>query len=327
MASWKKILTEGDDGSLSAEDQTISEGRTITFNNSNADGPIDFKLGVGSAGTEKFMTATSYSGLAVQLVFDADGTIFNGTMVINSIVQTSGENSGKDGGIRIRQNTDDGGGFCMLHPPHVPAGFTSFAIRMPHLSGGDDMVGKQLVISDYNLTQAESSSGNVYQLEAQLQPGALDNGNMAAPGDYQGETFAFSGFANTAFERGTAYIFKGTAAPTKSDADAVADAGGMLVMATTTVGATPSYTFLKKGLIMIPKANIQGTVPTANGAILYLHPSGGDSADEGKLTTTIPDGSGEVVRHVGYVVDIVDVSGTDYASVMFEPSTDFITLA
>tara|TARA_B100001939_G_scaffold271750_1_gene239497 strand:- start:3721 stop:4290 length:570 start_codon:yes stop_codon:yes gene_type:complete len=189
------------------------------------------------------------------------------------------------------------------------------------------MIGRQLVVSDYNLSQTESSSGNIYQLEAQIQPSALDSGNMAAAGDYQGETFRHSGFTSTAFTAARAYIFRGDLAPVQTDADSDSNSTGMLVMAPTTATSTTAYTFFKKGLIMIPKADIEGTTPTSNGAILYLHPSGGTSADEGKLTTTIPTGSGEIVRHVGYVVDIIDVDGTDYASVMFDPSTDFIELS
>jgi hypothetical protein len=131
------------------------------------------------------------------------------------------------------------------------------------------------------------------------------------------------GLSSATFATDRVFAFTGSGAPL-ADADNESDATRMLLFNNVAQTSSTTLKALRKGMAIIPASEVEGT--PAAGSIMYLHPSGGTPANEGKMTFERPTASGKFVRHVGYCIKTVTISTVDYVVFLFDPSSDFIEL-
>ena len=91
-----------------------------------------------------------------------------------------------------------------------------------------------------------------------------------------------------------------------ADANSGSTSSGILALA---LGATPSAGMLVRGYAR------NNTFAGSNGNKLYLNP-----ASSGLMTTTIPSGTGDIVRIVAYIIDAAS------RTIYFNPDNTYIEL-
>ena len=335
MASWKKVLTEGDDTNLGSTDLTQANLSTRTYTidpDGDGAGQTVLKFQYGSP-AKSLLTMTTVNNLASIMEFAAN------TFTVRSVIQCVGTTDASSGRASFYEAADNGiDTISLAAPTSITGGATIYTLPERPTSANSLLV-SGAASSVSTLTWANELNWDSSDKELELN-GALTkplgaasgrSGNLLdvtevddASGKCIGDFVNLDGLSSATFATNRVFAFSGAGAPL-ADADNESDATRMLLFNNIVQSSSSTLKALRKGMAIIPEADVEGTA--AAGAIMYLHPSGGTSANEGKMTFTRPTASGKFVRHVGYCIKTVTISAVDYVVFLFDPSSDFIKLA
>jgi hypothetical protein len=342
MASWKKVLTDGDNTNIANTNLTADAVRTLTLANSATAAAADSSFSLKAGGGGVLMQANTIAGLNYAVSFTA------AFYEVNAILSLSGQST-VGGRIALYKpgtggyTNTSGASYIGIQGPTntVTSRFYKLPETKPTNDGefwlGDSTSSGSPPVNDtYWSTGLEYDSTNKeLKLNASLavpQGVASDRSGTLldvtevddAAGKCIGDFVNLDGLSSATFATNKVFAFSGAGAPL-ADADNESDATRMLLFNNIAQSSSTTLKALRKGMAIIPDSEVEGTA--AAGAIMYLHPSGGTSADEGKMTFDRPTASGKFVRHVGYCIKTVTISSTDYVVFLFDPSSDFIKLA
>ncbi len=132
---------------------------------------------------------------------------------------------------------------------------------------------------------------------------------LAVAGNYaQGSKVSYNFGTTSSVTRGDVHYFNGGWA--QSDADTVSSASGLLAVA---VGTSSTSGMVLSGVVRVHDST--GFSSASEGDVLYL------DTDDGHVTVTAPSATGDVVRVVGYVINVTN------KIIYFDPSSDWIELS
>ena len=187
-------------------------------------------------------------------------------------------------------------------------------ISLEAASGGVDTSGtpadNQLaVFTDSDTIEGDS---NLTWDGTKLSADALDleySTTLAAAGNYaQGSKVSYNFGTTSSVTRGDVHYFNG--GWVQSDADAASSASGLLAVA---VGTSSTSGMVLSGVVRVHDST--GFSSASEGDVLYL------DTDAGHVTVTAPSATGDVVRVVGYVINVTN------KIIYFDPSSDWIELS
>jgi len=128
----------------------------------------------------------------------------------------------------------------------------------------------------------------------------------ATDGEHDGDVVYFGG--TTSMTIGTIYHYKSDGTWEVADPNAAANSDGLLAVALG--AASDTNGMLLRGMVTLDHD------PGAVGDVLYL-----SAASIGDATSTVPSGSGDVVRIIGYCLDASD------GQIWFNPDSTYVELA
>lgn len=337
MATWKKVLTEGDDTNLGTTDltQALSSTRkyTIAPTSVGASGTTTIlKFGYGDP-FKPLITMNALSNVASVMLFEAT------TFTVKSALQLLSSSTSQPGVLQFYEAADNGNDTISLTAPTDITGGVSTIYTLPErptsansllVSGAASGTSIMTWASELNW---DSTNKELDLNGALVKPVGVGGGRSGTLFDVTqvddvankciGDFVNLDGLSSTTFATDRVFAFSGSSAPL-ADADNESDATRMLLFNNIAQSSSTTLKALRKGMAIIPSADVEGS-PVA-GAIMYLHPSGGTAGDEGKMTFDRPTASGKFVRHVGYCIKTVTISSVAHVVFLFDPSSDFIEI-
>tara|TARA_Y100000310_G_scaffold308508_1_gene351672 strand:+ start:481 stop:996 length:516 start_codon:yes stop_codon:yes gene_type:complete len=141
----------------------------------------------------------------------------------------------------------------------------------------------------------------------------FSSSSLAAAGDNAGTTLVAGLSTHSSVAKGhLVYLDSAKEWKRASAGDSTAPSKSLIGIATSTAPHTDGT--LTHGLYSLNTSHVSGSVGVfTNGAQIYMSPE-----TSGSFTTTIPSGSGEIVRVVGHAVDA--------SIIYFAPSPDYIEI-
>ncbi len=128
-------------------------------------------------------------------------------------------------------------------------------------------------------------------------------------------------FTSSSLTQGRLHMLNSSGALILPQANAGNTSSGMVgLYISADLSTQTSATLLMQGMALLPNTCFEGTFNES--AILYL-----SDTTAGKLTYTIPDTAGDIVRHMGYAVRQVTANSTASTLIYFNPSVDFLEIA
>ena len=361
MATWKRILTE-DDGNLATTNLSTSSARTFQLTSSNTltflsqhgteflkftSGPItpnadsvsieaaalDIRHPIGSlAGVLTLKEATDNGGSTVNLRAPAS--------VSTTVTFTLPGTDGSNGQVLVT----DGSGNLSFSAAGGSVTIDNYAENRVLTAGdsnGNIDAESSLVYSLYSVSQQNNGSTNllsntgvylsksngskptgfVMDTDNSYGDGGLDAGSTASnPYSNSGLNLSIQ-FASSSLTQGRLHMLNSSGALILPQANSGNTSSGMVgLYVSADLSTQTSATLLMQGVALLPNTSFEGTFNES--AILYL-----SDTTAGKLTYTIPDTAGDIVRHMGYAVRQVTANGTASTLIYFNPSVDFLEIA
>ena len=321
MATWKKVLTDGDNTNIGTTDLTTTATRSLTTG-SNHTFSIDSNSGT------SFIECIDSGGTAFTINFNA--LIYN----VNSIISTRGITAASQGQISLFEAANDGSNYISLTGPNISGGISqSTAYNLPDRPTSDNSLlvsGTAASISQLiwaNELNWDNTNKELDLNGALVKPLAvsadrsgtlLDSTEIDAGNQAIGEFIHLSGLASSTFANER--VFNITSGASLANADTEGLCTNMLVWNNIAQTSSTTLTALRKGVASVQSSLVEGTFGA--GKILYLD----NGVTDGLLTFDRPTTSGHFVRHVGYALREEDFGGTDHIIFVFDPSPDFIKL-
>lgn len=335
MATWKKVLTEGDDTNIANTNLTADAVRTLTLANSSGTSAADSSFSLKAGGGGVLMQANTVAGLNYAVSFTA------AFYEVNAILSLSGQST-VGGRIALYKpgtggyTNTSGASYIGIQGPTntVTSRFYKLPETKPTNDGefwlGDSTSSGSPPVNDtYWSTGLEYDTSNKeLKLNASLvkplgvsgdRSGTLlDSTQITAANQAVGEFIHLSGLSTATFANER--IFNITSGAALANADTEGKCTNMLVWNNIAQTSSTTLTALRKGVASVQSSLVQGTF--AAGGILYLD----NGASDGYLTFTRPTTSGHFVRHVGYALREETFSAVAHIVFVWDPSPDFIKL-
>lgn len=286
MASWKKVLTDGDNTNIANADLTSNGGTRRFYLGQDSDGAVERLWNITQSQNNGTRLVAQFGTTAVNTAHTQFTTLFN-------TVNIKGVNSQAP---KFRIYEASGTSYTAIAPADdVTANYT---IKLPATTPVE--VGEVLTATDTGGTLGWGAASFV------------DVSNVSfANGDYRGETIEHGSMrSGVSYTAGNVYILTadGWTNPSVTSTVTEDDLNGLCGLA---IGTSPTNGgFLLRGTYKAA-ADIPGS-GEHDGSILYLSSTG--------YTTTKPTAAGSGLRIAGYCLS--DTDNTIY----FSPSPDYIIL-
>lgn len=337
MASWKKVLTDGDNTNIANTDLTADGARVLTLANSASVSVSDSSF-VLKGGTGTVMQVNTVAGISYAVSFSS------AFYEVNAILSLSGQST--VGGRMTLYHTGTsaytdptGATYVGLEGPTNAV--TSRFYKLPETKptndgefwlGNNTESGSPPVNDTYWSTGLEYDTSNKElklnnSLVKPLPVGGgrsgtlldsdLIDGNVEAIGEF----IHLTNLSSSTFATERVFNVAGGGA-SLANADTEAKCTNMLVWNNIAQTSSTTLTALRKGVAAVQSSLVAGSDSFAEGDILYLD----NGVSDGLLTLDRPTTSGHFVRHVGYGLREENFGGTDHIIFVFDPSPDFIKL-
>ena len=351
-AAQTNITSVGTLGSLTMGGDINMDGNTLTMNNGEINGAAQvdasaFRIGNGSAGTPALAftsdtntgiyaiaadtlgiaaggqqkvsigsTTTTFSNNAVSMTLaDADGAVLSVTNTYSSINPTEAIAIKGVGctatGTPGSSGPQSYGGYFLAGDTNGAAPDTVALYAQGHADGAPNSyaaifsgsAGGIVGINTVEPTVELDVVGTLAATKTKLAKTTTDVAN------HNGEVVFFGG--TTSMDNGKIYYYNGSGGWTLTDADAASTSTGLLAVALGDSSDTDGM--LIRGMITLDHD------PGGVGDVLFLQTD--TAGDTGTATSTAPDGSGDIVRIIGYCLDASN------GQIYFNPSPDFIEVS
>jgi len=365
MATWKKLLTDGDNTNLANTNLTASSSRTYTlgavsslkFVSDNGtelikltSGPvganfdaidmtapeINLRHSVGTASpTLKLFESGNDAGdhyIGLKSPSSISGSY---TLTLPTADGDSGEVLVTDGSGNLSFSAVSGGGSVTID------NYAENRVLTAGNSNGNIDAESFLLYSPYSVAQQNNGSTNLLSntgvylsksngskptgflmdTDNSYGDGSLDAGSTSStPYSNSGVNLSIQ-FTSSNLTQGRLHMLNSSGALVLPQANSGNTSSGMVgLYISGDLSSQTSATLLMQGMALLPNTCFEGTFNES--AILYL-----SDTTAGKLTYTIPDTAGDIVRHMGYAVRQVTASSTASTLIYFNPSMDFLEIA
>ena len=363
MATWKRILTT-DDGNLGTTNLTqANDNRTYTISGNGSSlkfisehgteilklssGPtipqqdgvlfkakdIEVKGAISSQPGKLTLYEASDNG-ANMVSIAAPNLTGDYTLTLPTADGTNGQALTTNGSGALSFSTVSGGSVTIDN-------YAENRVLTAGDSSGNIDAESSLVYSPYSIAQQNNGSTNllsntgvylsksngskptgfVMDTDNSYGDGTLDAGSTSsAPYSNSGLNLSIQ-FASSSLTQGRLHMLNSSGALILPQANSGNTSSGMVgLYISGDLSTQTSATLLMQGMALLPNTSFEGTFDES--AILYL-----SDTTAGKLTYTIPDTAGDIVRHMGYAVRQVTASSTASTLIYFNPSVDFLEIA